>query len=250
MYKITVDLSQKISRKSILYSAAASIKWYLNTRKESRNAVCIINEWENRYSLCTIRTCTFVQSPAVWNKEGESHPSLSWPVSSKQRYTFTLHRHRERIALNGTTTRMASSARARRLVHRLTDSHCSLVTWPRLTLKLIQSVALLPGGEIRETIQTNRARQTTENPVVGYEGRQNRREEKRQGERGLRGVAALVGTRLGVGSFVSWTLLLARINLLPPPLASPPPTDPLRRSLPRPSPPCSGKGGFRSPPVS
>lgn len=73
----------------------------------------------------------------------------------------------------------------------------------------------------------NRARQTTESPVVGYEGRQNRREEKRRDreERGLRGVAALVGTRLGVGSFVSWTLLLARINLLPPPLASPlPPT--------------------------
>lgn len=46
-------------------------------------------------------------------------------------------------------------------------------------------------------------------------------EEKRQEERGLRGVAALVGTRLGVGSFVSWTLLLARINLPPPPLAPP-----------------------------
>lgn len=44
------------------------------------------------------------------------------------------------------------------------------------------------------------------------------------GERGLRGVAALVGTRLGVGSFVSWTLLLARINLLPPPLAPTPPS--------------------------
>lgn len=51
----------------------------------------------------------------------------------------------------------------------------------------------------------------------------------------MQGVAALVGTRLGVGSFVSWTLLLARINLLPPPLTPPPP--PLLPPLPTPPPP-------------
>lgn len=58
-------------------------------------------------------------------------------------------------------------------------------------------------------------------------------------KRGLQGVAALVGTRLGVGSFVSWTLLLARINLLPPPLTPPPaltdtaaPSSPVATTLP------------------
>lgn len=72
-----------------------------------------------------------------------------------------------------------------------------------------------------------------------------RREERQDTERGLRGVAALVGTRLGVGSFVSWTLLLARINLLPPPLAPP-----LRCPLDGPflgHPPSNEKGGLGCP---
>lgn len=152
----------------------------------------------------------------------KENPILHCQDQYHRKDTFTLHRHRERIALNGRTTRMEilRSAKARRLlVHRLTDSHCALVTWPRLTLKLIQSVALLPGAEIRDEPRSSNNREPCR--WIRRTTGQKRREETRQGERGLRGVAALVGTRLGVGSFVSWTLLLARINLLPPPLASP-----------------------------
>lgn len=97
-----------------------------------------------------------------------------------------------------------------------------------------------------EAPQTSRARQTVA-LLLGYGERQEQK--RRDRERGLRGVAALVGTRLGVGSFVSWTLLLARINLLPPPLAPPLVRHPTP-SLPRPSPPPSlAKRGFESPPV-
>lgn len=221
------------SRKSILYPAAFSIKRYLNTKEEPRDVACIAKTNVTVSSLCTIRTCKALSysRPRYETKKTKENPILHCHGQYHRKDTFTLHRHRERIALNG-TTRMASSARqrddARRLVHRLTDSHCSLVTWPRIS-PLSWSIRLRYYRVPRfETIQTSGARQTNREPCrwIRRATGQKRREEKRQGERGLRGVAALVGTRLGVGSFVSWTLLLARINLLPPPLASLSPTSP------------------------
>lgn len=96
-----------------------------------------------------------------------------------------------------------------------------------------------------ETIQTSHARQTTESPVVGHEGRQDRREEKRRDRE-----------REDCEASRRWSALdLASVRSLAGPSCSPVlicfllpsrlPTVPLRRSLPRPSPPCSGKGGFQ-----
>lgn len=127
------------------------------------------------------------------------------------------------------------------------DSHCSLVCDASHPEKLTQSVfALLPNvAEIRDA--PDEPSSWNGSPAVGYGERQEQK--RRDRERGLRGVAALVGTRLGVGSFVSWTLLLARINLLPPPLAPPlaryPTAVPSSAIPPR----RSWKGGFESPPV-
>lgn len=84
-----------------------------------------------------------------------------------------------------------------------------------LTLRLIQSVRVI--SERPETICVVRSVSARLRSLLNTRDVRGT-EENRQGERGLRGVAALVGTRLGVGSFVSWTLLLPRINLLPPPL--------------------------------
>lgn len=133
--------------------AAVSIKRYLNTTR--RIAQRRLHHQRMRKPLLSLHDtyvhfCTVGRGMKQRRRRIPSFTVMASIIKAKI-YTFTLHRHRERIALNGTTTRMASSARARRLVHRLTDSHCSLVTWPRLTLELIQSVTLLPGGEIRET---------------------------------------------------------------------------------------------------
>lgn len=127
------------------------------------------------------------------------------------------------------------------------DSHCSLVCdashpWEAdpIGFALLSNVA-----EIWDA--PDKPSSSNGSPAVGYGERQEQK--RRDRERGLRGVAALVGTRLGVGSFVSWTLLLARINLLPPPLAPPlaryPTAVPSSAIPPR----RSRKGGFESPPV-
>lgn len=195
----------------------------LNTKEEPRNADCIVNEWENRYSPCTIRIYVHFRTVARGMKQRQKRiPSFTVMVSiiakilshftvtargsrwTGQRHGWPLPRERGDWSIDSRT----------HTAHSLRDRVSPLSWSNRLRYYRVPRF---------ETIQTSRARQTTESPVVGIwrATGQKRREEKRQGERGLRGVAALVGTRLGVGSFVSWTLLLARINLLPPPLASP-----------------------------
>lgn len=178
-----------INRKFLLHRVTFSIKLLIFEFRK-RNRASSTNEKIVTLSARYVRALLY--SRPRYETKTKENPILHCHGQYHRKDTFTLHRHRERIALNGKTTRMeiSRSAKARRLlVHRLTDSHCSLVTWPRLTLKLIQSVALLPGGEIRDDPETSRQTLVKQQRALSLDTKGDRTEEKRRDETGRERIA-------------------------------------------------------------
>lgn len=86
----------------------------------SRDTVKIISESQkDRYSFARyVRALSY--SRPRYETKAKRNPILHCHGRCRRKGTFTLHRRREKIALNGTTTRMGFLlARARRLIHRL-----------------------------------------------------------------------------------------------------------------------------------
>lgn len=190
----------------------------------------------------------FRYSRPRYETKTKENPILHCHGQYHRKDTFTLHRHRERIALNGTTTRMAPSARARRLVDSRTHTAHSLrdrvspLSWSnRLRYYRVP----------RDSRRSRRAALVKQQRALSLEYMKGDRTEEKRRDREKEDCEAsrrwsaldLASVRSLAGPSCSPVLICF---LLPSRL----PTVPLRRSLPRSSPPCSGKGGFRSPPVS
>lgn len=210
-----------------------------------RDTVKIINGNPGKIvTLCTIRTCAFVQSPAVWKKDKKESPSFTVMVGVVSRVPshFT-----EKIALNGTTRTGFLLARGEAIGPSTRGgSHCSLVRDASHPEADPIGFALLPNAvEIRDESQTSGARQTTALLLDTKNGENRREETGREDCEASRRWSALdlASVRSLAGPSCSPVLICF---LLPSRLPS---CVTLRRSLPRPSPPRSRKGGFESPPV-
>lgn len=209
-------------------------------------AVRIINECGGEtVTPCTIRTCTFIQPAAVWNKdEKESHPSLSRRRCHREGTFTTLPTPRkdrvERDDADGLRERgdWSIDSRARTLL----TCTWRVSPWSRSNrLRYYRSV------EIRDTIQTSRARQTIALLLdTKDDGTEEMRQERGDCEASRRWSALdLASVRSLAGPSCSPVLICFLLPLRHHPSSSP-------RDGPfldHPLPPRSRKRGFRSPPV-
>lgn len=178
----------------------------------------------------------------------ESHPSLSWSVSSRRYFHTSPSPREDRAERDNDTDGLFRESEA---IGPSTHGLTLLTRYVTASHPEADPIGCVITG-CRDSRRSRRAALVKQQRALSleYEGRQDRREEKRRDRE-----------REDCEASRRWSALdLASVRSLAGPSCSPVlicfllpsrlPTVPLRRSLPRPSPPCSGKGGFRSPPVS
>lgn len=179
------------SRKSISYIPVTSSIKLLMFEYERKIAHHGWTRKTSLLSLHTIRTCNLCTVRPRYETKTKESPILHCHDQYHRKDTFTLHRHRESIALNGSKRRGLKYLAPRKLTDywsidsRTHTAHsCYVTTFS--TLKPIQSVALLPGAEIRR--DEPRSSNNRESPVV-WNTKGDGTEEKRRDETGRERIA-------------------------------------------------------------